>query len=319
LSSDHPARRCAAAAGALALLLAAAPDLAVAGPPPVFDGARAMHWLEAQCDLGPRPPGSPALEQLRGLIEAHADSLGLDRRRLCFDTRHPLTGAALTCCNLVVSIGPPGGDRLWFGAHYDTRPISDLDPDPARRAEPLLGANDGASGTAVLLHLMELLAATPPERGVDLLFFDCEDSGEAGDPESFCLGSRHLAGTWRDFASPLAAGRPQALILLDMVGRRDLRIGMEGFSRRLAPTLTRAVFARAAELGLRAFVPVPAPAVYDDHVPFLQAGIPAVNLIDFDFPEWHTAGDVPAVCDPNSLEQVGRLALSLVRRPLPGF
>lgn len=278
-----------------------------------------MSWILTQCELGPRPPGSPAIERLRRIIESHADSLGLSFRRLCFEAVDPWSGRPVEICNLVVSSGPSGGERLWFGAHYDTRPFSDLDPDPARRDEPLLGANDGASGTAVLLHLMELLAAAPPPRGVDLLFFDGEDSGEAGDPSGFCLGSRHLAATWRDFASPLASGHPQALILLDMVCKKNLRIGMEGYSLRYAPDLTRAVFRRAAELGLRALVPVPAVAVYDDHVPFLRSGVPAINLIDFDFPQWHTTGDVPGICDPASLQQVGRLAASLVWDPLPGF
>ena len=302
----------AAAGGSLPAALAAA-------APPVFDGDRAMAWIEIQCDLGPRPPGSAALEALRGIIEAHADSLGLPCTRLCFKAVDPWSGGPVELCNLVVSIGPAGGDRLWLGAHYDTRPQSDLDPDPARRGEPLLGANDGASGTAVLLHLMELLAAAPPARGVDLLFFDGEDSGDAGDPSGFCLGSRHLAATWRDFANPLATGRPRALVLLDMVCQRNLRIGMEEYSLRHAPRLTRAVFDRAARLGLPAFVPVPAVAVYDDHVPFLLDGLPAVNLIDFDFPAWHTTGDVPAVCDPAALAQVGRLVHSLVVDPLPGY
>ena len=286
---------------------------------PDFSGERAMAWVEAQCDLGPRPPGSPALEDLRRLIEAHADSLGLPCYRLCFQATDPWFGGPVEACNLVVSIGPAGGDRLWFGAHYDTRPVSDLDPDPARRHEPLLGANDGGSGTAVLLHLMEILAAHPPARGVDLLFFDLEDSGRPGDLSGYCLGSRHLAATWRDFSSPLAAGNPRALVLLDIVCQRGLRIGMEGFSLRNAPDLTRAVFARAASLQLTALVPEPAIAVYDDHVPFLQKGMPAVNLIDFDFPEWHTTGDVPTVCDPGSLEQVGRLVTSLALDPLPGY
>lgn len=286
---------------------------------PTFSGDRALHWIVAQCDLGPRPPGSPALERLRRLIGAHADSLGLPCHRLCFDAEDPWFKRPVRLCNLVVTIGPTGGDRLWFGAHYDTRPVCDLDPDPAQRDQPLLGANDGASGTAVLLHLMEILAANPPPRGVDLLFFDGEDSGPAGDPAGFCLGSRHLAATWRDFANPLAVGRPQGLILLDMVCRRGLRIGMEGFSRRYAPALCEAVFARAAQLGLPAFVPEPAVPVFDDHVPFVEAGLPALNLIDFGFPEWHTAGDVPAVCDPASLAQVGRLVVSLALDPLPGF
>jgi hypothetical protein len=287
--------------------------------PARFSGDRAMHWLIAQCDLGPRPPGSEALEKLRQLIEAHAAELGLSCQRLCFDATDPLSGEQLEICNLVVSVGPRGGARLWFGAHYDTRPIADKDPDPARRQEPILGANDGASGVAVLLHLMELLAETPPERGVDLLFFDGEDSGPAGDPSGFCLGSRHLAGTWNDFSSPLAGTDPRGLVLLDMVGRKGLSIGMEAYSKQYAPELTLAVFERAQRLGLGAFEARQAQPVYDDHVPFLQVGIPAVNLIDFDYPAWHTHADRPDQCDPASLQQVGRLVASLAWDRIPGY
>jgi hypothetical protein len=304
---------------ALAGTLVVATALADTPDPGRFSGERAMEFLNAQCDLGPRPPGSEALEQLRQLIEEHARDLGLPVVRLCFKDTDPHSGQPVELCNLVVSCGPRGGNRLWFGAHYDTRPQSDLDPDPARRHEPLLGANDGASGVAVLLHLMELLAADPPARGVDLLFFDGEDSGHAGDVSGFCLGSRHLARTWEDFGSPLAGTNPRALVLLDMVGKRGLNIGMEQYSYHYAPELTLAVFERAQALGLGAFEPRIARAVYDDHVPFLEAGLPAVNLIDFDYPAWHTTADTPDQCDPASLAQVGRLAASLAWRPIPGF
>jgi len=297
------------------ILVAAAAGAAV----PEFAGDRAMAWVEAQCDLGPRPPGSAALEQLRTVILAHADSLGLVARRLPFTARVPLTGETVTAANLVVSAGPAGGERLWLGAHYDTRPVADHDPDPERRGEPILGANDGGSGTAVLLHLMELLAAAPPPRGVDLLFFDLEDAGRAGDPASYCLGSQRLAAGWDQFGSPLAGGIPQGLVLLDMVGQKDLRIAQEAYSLRYAPELTQAVFARAAALGLDVFVPEPGRAVYDDHVPFLQAGIPAVDLIDFDYPQWHTTEDTPAACSPASLAAVGRLVTDLCYRPLESF
>jgi len=129
--------------------------------------------------------------------------------------------------------------------------------------------------------------------------------------------SSRLAAAWRDFGSPLAGGEPEGLVLLDMVGKRDLAIPMEAYSLQQAEALTRAVFGRAAELGLDPFVALPGPAVYDDHVPFLRAGIPAVDLIDFDYPEWHTLRDTPDRCAAASLEAVGRLAWDLCRRPLP--
>ena len=180
---------------------------------------------------------------------------------------------------------------------------------------PLTGANDGASGVAVLLHLMETLGTNPPPQGVDFLFFDGEDSGLAGDPGGFCLGSRPLAATCRDFGNPLSEGTPRGLIVLDMVGQKNLQIPIEAYSLVNAPEWTEAVFDRAGQLGLAAFVPQRGPAVYDDHVPFLEKGIPAVDLIDFNFPQWHTTGDTPEICSAVSLAEVGRLMLALIYNP----
>ena len=295
--------------GAFASLAPAAEEV------PVFDGQRAFEHLIAQCDLGPRPPGSEPLAALRTLIHDLARENGLSAVDLCFEAASPLTGETVELCNIVVSAGPPGGDRLWLGAHYDTRPVADQDPDPAHRDQPILGANDGASGVAVLMHLIELFGAQAPPGGVDLIFFDGEDSGITGNPRTFCLGSARLAATWQDFGSPLAGGTPTGLIVLDMVGREGLMIPQEAYSLRYAPDFTRRVFDRAALLGLGAFVPARGPVVFDDHVPFLEAGIPAVDLIDFDFPEWHTVADTPAACSAESLRQVGVLVTDLIYRP----
>lgn len=282
---------------------------------PLFSGERALELLRDQCELGPRPPGSEGNRRLREMILGMAQEQGLNAYSLCFEAADPMSDKILQICNIVVSAGPEGGQRLWLGAHYDTRPISDHDPDPAKRALPLVGANDGASGVAVLLHLMEILGANPPPAGVDLLFFDGEDSGLAGDSTGFCLGSRHLASTCRQFGNPLSLGSPRGVIVLDMVGKKNLQIPMEAYSAVNAPAWTEAVFARAERLGLAAFVPEQGPAVYDDHVPFLEQGIPAVDLIDFDFPQWHTSGDTPEVCSEASLGEVGRLMVDLIYRP----
>jgi Zn-dependent M28 family amino/carboxypeptidase len=240
---------------------------------------------------------------------------GLDAQTLCFETADPMSGEPVRLCNVVISAGPAGGARLWLGAHFDTRPVSDHDPAPDLRSTPLLGANDGASGVAVLMHLMEILGENPPNQGIDFLFFDGEDSGLSGDPASFCLGSSHLAETSRDFGNPLSRGTPRGLIVLDMVGEKDLRIPMEAYSLINAPEWTRMVFERADSLGLGVFVQEQGPAVYDDHVPFLAEDIPAVDLIDFDFPQWHTTADTPDICSAASLAEVGRLMVDLIYRP----
>ncbi len=285
---------------------------------PIFSGDRAFAWLERQVELGPRVPGTAANRSLRELILATAREHGLSATTQCLTVVDPLGGEEVEICNVVVTVRGTGGSRegrLWLGAHFDTRPISDHDPDPKRRGLPVPGANDGASGTAVLLHLMEILGDVPPPTEVNLLFFDGEDSGPAGDVNGFCLGSRHMAETWQEFGSPLAGPAPRGLILLDMVGQREVRIPMEGYSLQYAPQWTRSVFDRAAELGLTGLDPAPGRPVYDDHVPFLGQGIPAVDLIDFAYPEWHTTADLPAACSAASLRQTGALLLDLILRP----
>lgn len=287
----------------------------VAEDPPVFSGARALELIRYQCDLGPRIPASEGNLRLRQDIVAAAGQAGLTAAVLCFEDDDQRGEGRLELCNIIVSAGPPGGDRLWIGAHYDSRPVCDRDPDPERRDQPLVGANDGASGVAVLWHLLELMGANPPSHGVDLIFFDGEDSGVSGDLHSYCRGSAELARTWQDFSSPLATGRPRGLIVLDMVGEVGLQVPMEGYSLAHAREWTEYVFARAQSLDLDAFVAETGRPVFDDHVPFLEAGIPAVDLIDFDFPQWHTAADTPTMCSAASLEQVGRLMVDLVYNP----
>ena len=288
---------------------------AVTADVPAFSGERALAWIRIQCGLGPRTPGSPGNVELRRLIAETAKKAGLRAVPLCFEAPLGPDGKGVEVCNLVVSAGPTGGERLWLGAHFDTRPWADLDPVAARRQLPVPGANDGASGTAVLLHLIELFGQSPPTTGVDLLFFDAEDSGQPHDAAGFCLGSRRLAAEHRDFGHPLASGTPRGLIVLDMVGEFGARIPMEPTSLQYAPAWTEAVFRRAAELGLDVFEATPGRSVFDDHVPFLAAGVPAVDLIDFDYPQWHTADDTPDRCSAATLAQVGRLVADLAYRP----
>ncbi len=289
-------------------------------PALAFSGDTAFDWLERQVALGPRVPGTTGNRQLQQLILKTAKDLGFTATTACLEINDPLSGDEIEICNLVVTIpavqsGAASVGRLWLGAHFDTRPISDRDPDPTRQGLPVPGANDGASGTAILIHLMELLNKQAPPTEVNLLFFDGEDSGPAGDPGGFCLGSRHLAESWQDFGSPLSGPAPRGLVIVDMVGEAGVQIPMEGYSLEYAPDWTALVFERAAMLGLPGFIPAPGRPVYDDHVPFLAQGIPAVDLIDFEFPQWHTTGDIPAVCSPASLQQVGALLWDLIQHP----
>jgi Peptidase family M28 len=286
----------------------------VCGQIPVFDGQRAFDLLVEQCEIGPRSPGSPGNLELRESLKETAEQCGLKVVTHCFESEMSLGISPVELCNIIVSAGPESGPRLWLGAHFDTRPVSDKDPQSDLRDQPLTGANDGASGVSILWHLMEILGKFPPEQGVDLIFFDGEDSGDSGNPASYCIGSQRLASTLGEFDNPLDQKSCEGLIVLDMVGDRDLFIPQEAYSLLYAPDFTNRIFLRAQELGLEAFSMSRGPAVFDDHVPFLQQGVPSVDLIDFDFSLWHTTGDTPSACSAASLQQVGSLVTDLVYR-----
>lgn len=294
----------AAVVGLLLVLSGVAPSPATAGPVPAFDADRAWEHLKTQVEFGPRVPGTPGhaacLSWMLERLRARADEV--QPHVFVFDD--PYSDENVQATNIRASFRPELEPRIAIAAHWDTRPRADQDT-PENHDTPIPGANDGASGVAVLLALADLFAENPPPVGVDLLFFDAEDWGKEGDPDHYLLGSRR-------FVQDHPRYRPRALILLDLVGDADLRIPMEGYSLQAAPALTQMVFQRAMVLGLPAFDPVRGGAVLDDHVPFLQAGVPAVNLIDFDYPYWHTLEDTVDKCSPDSLRQVGELVVALL-------
>jgi hypothetical protein len=232
-----------------------------------------------------------------------------------FERRHPETGKPVNMANLIVQFHPARRERILLCAHYDTRPFADRDPDPSKRNQPLLGANDGASGVAVLAELARHMPSLDGPLGVDFALFDAEEFifDEARDP--YFLGSEYFA---RQYASPATAHRYRFAVLLDMVGDRELRILQErhGLSWRDSRPLIQHIWRVARRLEVREFVARPGLALRDDHLPLHDIGrIPACDLIDFDYPRpgavsyWHTTHDTPDKCSPLSLAKVGWVLL----------
>jgi len=272
--------------------------------PPAFDGASAFVFLREQCDMGPRYPGSPGHAAIRRFLVEKLAAFGASVAQQPFEAVLS-TGDTLRLVNIVGSYRPDARKRILLGAHYDTRPRADRDPDPANRERPIVGANDGGSGVAVLLELARLLAASSPAVGVDLVFFDGEDWGEEGNTADYLLGSRR-------YAKSLGDRRPFAMILVDMVGERDSRMSVEGFSAAASPALCARIYGIARTLGLPNFVQAQGPSIIDDHLPFIQAGIPAIDLIDFEYPYWHTLADTPDKCSSESLAAVGSVLVRYI-------
>jgi Zn-dependent M28 family amino/carboxypeptidase len=196
-------------------------------------------------------------------------------------------------------------------AHWDTRPRAEQDPDKSKRNKPILGANDGASGVAVLLELASLLRTKAPPIGIDIALFDGEDYGAEGDHANYLLGSRYFA------KNRPSSYLPRFGVLLDMVGDKNLELPKEGFSVRYAPGVVNLVWSTARELGISQFVDAAGEDIIDDHLPLNEAGIPTIDLIDFNYPDptnrfWHTHQDIPENCSPESLEAVGAVLVHVL-------
>jgi Zn-dependent M28 family amino/carboxypeptidase len=272
------------------------------------DGARAQARVVRQVGFGPRIPGTPAHAAMQAWLVSELVRLGGRVERQAFVDSS--LGRPLPLVNVIARFGL-ADRRIALCAHYDSRPWCDQDPDPGHRGDPLPGANDGGSGVAVLLEVAELMSRRAPPVGVDLVFFDGEDQGEATRPEDFCLGARGYAAR---LPEPGSESRPVAAFLFDMVGDRDLDIYPEVQSVQRASNLVALVLEGARATGGRGFHPEPRHALTDDHVPLLEAGLPAVDIIDFDYPAWHTRGDVPDRTSAASLAEVARVAAWLVYR-----
>lgn len=284
------------------------------GIPP--DPARAARLLETATrivEVGPAAQGHPSKARVQALIQRQVRDLGLEVRQFPFTADMPSVGMRWELVNLMVSFRPEAQRRILVGAHWDIRPWADEDPDPKRRNQPFDGANDGVSGVAILLELARDLSLDPPPPGVgvDLVFFDGEEGPK--DTDYQCLGSRDLATRWD--ATGLAP--PSKGAILDMVGRRGLQIRREGFSRQQAGWVLDEIFAVARERGAASFVDAPGKFILDDHIAFLQRGVPVVDLIDIDDPVWHTHGDTLDRLDPSVMAEVAEVVLSWIRSEPP--
>ncbi len=276
------------------ILLLGAVALWAAWPHPTieaeFDGERAYQDVVRQVEFGPRIPGSESHAQVIAYIQAELKAAGWKSEVI----------------NAELKGQPVKNIRAWrveaepailLGAHYDTRIYSDNDPNPENHTLPVPGANDGGSGAAVLLEIARVL----PEKSVpvELVFFDAEDNGRIAGWD-WILGSSAYADSMQS--------QPGAVVIVDMIGDADLNIYMESNSD---PALTRQIWETAKRLGYEhAFIAQYKYRVLDDHLPFVAKGLKAVDIIDLDYPHWHTIADTPDKVSAQSLEIVGKTLLS---------
>ncbi len=294
------------------LLLAACKD--AAPPPREFNGEVAFTYLERQVGFGYRIPGTPGhaatAAWLDSILAARADTLVVQAW-----THVTAKGDSLALTNFVARFRPAATQRILFLAHWDTRPRSD-NPDYHGPQTPVPGANDGASGVAVLLGMADALKQAPPGVGVDLLFVDGEDYADFHAEENDVLiGSRYYAR--HQVSGPL----PLYAVLFDLVGDKDLKLLPEGQSVLGAPEVVDLVWSTAKLVGhADVFVNAPGqgPTLIDDHVELQKVGIRAIDVVDFNYGPnnsyWHTPADTLDKVSPQSLQVVGDVGMALIRR-----
>lgn len=284
-----------------------------------FDGKQAYTYLKALCELGPRPTGSEGMRRQQALLREHFTQLGGRLLTQEFEVRHPETGQAVPVVNLVVEWHPERQQRILLCAHYDTRPFPDRDPQ--RRRGVFVGANDGASGVALLMELGRHLRELQSPYGVDFVLFDAEEFvfDDGRDKDYYFVGSTYFA---RAYAGGGQAHQYRWGVLLDMVADAQLQIYQESNSLHYARPVVNQIWNTARRLGVSEFIPRKRHDLRDDHIPLNEiARIPTCDLIDFDYPRpglagvsyWHTQGDTPDKCSAESLAKVGWVVLEWLR------
>lgn len=278
--------------------------------PQQFSGESALEFLKKQVSFGPRNPGSEGHRNCLQYLISELKKLSPRVITQPFLFEDAALNRTYTLTNVIARFpgNIPGSKKILLAAHWDTRPWADREQDPELKREPIPGANDGASGVAVLLEMCRILSEYPPPAPVDVVLFDGEDYGKTGDRQNYLLGARHFAKNLP--RTPYTFG-----ILIDLVGDKNLRIAKEGYSNRMLPKLVGRVWKRAQSLHLSAFENRVGSEIYDDHQPLIQTGVPIINIIHGDLVNsayWHSLQDTPDKCSAESLEQVGTLLVSLV-------
>ena len=275
---------------------------------PSFDSAAAFELLKKQVDIGPRYPGVKGHSICRDFIisqlKPYADEVTTQ------DFTQTIDGKELALSNIIARFNPKADSFVLLAAQWESRPIADKEVKSALQSKSIPGANDGASGVAVLLQLAKMFKQQPPETGVVMVFFDGEDySLRPESVDTMFLGSKY-------YASHLDKKDKSAIrygILLDMIGDKNLEIYQEVQSLRAAPDVVKKVWAAAKTLGYeKTFIPKPKYNIVDDHIPLINAGIKCIDIIDFDYGPWHTLDDTVDKCSPDSLRIVGEVVAKVV-------
>jgi hypothetical protein len=282
--------------------------------PVAIDAKRVMDYLEKICDIGPRISGSDGMKKQQELVKKHFEDHGAKVRMQTFTAKQRSQRDSVEMTNLIASWQPDRPRRVILCSHYDTRPIADQEENRRRWTEPFISANDGGSGVALLMELAHHVKDLKTNVGIDFVLFDGEEYifDPAPEHDRYFFGSEYFGESYRKERSKT---KYLAAVLLDMIGGKNPRFPIEQNSWFSARPLTRDLWAIAEELKCRTFDSVnEGPSVQDDHLALNRAGIPACDVIDFDYRHWHRLTDVPANCSPEGMEQVAKVLTVWLQR-----
>jgi glutaminyl-peptide cyclotransferase len=282
---------------------------------PKFSGETAYKLLKKQCDFGPRPLGTPAHEATADFLLAQTKKYADMALEQKFVYDSPSRHREYNGRNIIGVFGKNRKRWIILLSHYDTRPTADEEVNAAKARQPIIGADDGASGCAVMIELARMFHEKPPQVGVVMMFVDGEDFGPS--PDEMFLGAKEFAQNWRQALKPVnGLSKIEFGILLDMIGDKDLQIHKEGFSVQRAPKIVDKVWSAASELGYGKYFESGEPGIrdtiMDDHQALLAVDIPCIDVIDFNYAYWHTLEDTPDKCSAESLQVVGDVMAKVV-------
>jgi len=282
---------------------------------PIFDSLSTLNYIKKQIGFGPRNPNSFGHKQtmifLHDELSKFADTTFVQR------FSYPgYNNERLELGNIIASFNPSNPNRILLCAHWDTRPRAEKDNNQKNQMLPIQGANDGASGVAVLLELAKILKNQKVEFGIDIILFDAEDYGTEGDLINYSIGAKYFAQNRPQYIKP-AFG-----ILLDMVGDKNAVFKREPNSMRFAPDIVDIIWKIAAQMGASTFSNEISSPIYDDHIPLGEVGMKVIDIIDADLvgaenpnPSrnyWHTHDDTIENISAKTLGEVGRVLLHLI-------
>lgn len=275
-----------------------------------FDADRALKYLKQLCDLGPRISGTEAMKKQQELIEKHFKDLGATVTRQEFKGKQLSRKEPTEMVNLIISWHPEKTRRVLISTHYDTRPIADQEKNPKNWNKPFISANDGTSGVAFLMELGHHMKELKSEFGVDFVLFDGEEyvfeTYQTGGDDKYFFGSEHFAQEYEK-TKEKRKFRYDAGFLLDLFAGTNAQLKVEHYSFAFAKDLLNQVWKLAQELGAKSFKYESGYEVQDDHLALNKAGIPTVDIIDFDYAHWHKLTDTPDKVSGAQMAEVSKV------------